>query len=343
MTSPEQYRALKERAAIGAIAPRNAIGVAGKDRAGYLQGLLTNDIQALTPGTGCYAAWLTPQGRMLTDMHVFESGDMILLDVPAASLPATLERLEQFLFSEDVQFADLSETLKAVWVHGPAASSMLEQVLAGASGLAAGLASGLASWPEYHNTRAEFGGVPVVVARVSQLGVPGFVLYIEPARQPDLQRVLVEGGAVVAEHAAIEAARIEAGYPLFGVDMTDETIPLEAGIEDRAISLSKGCYVGQEVIIRVLHRGHGRVAKRLVALRMQGEQPQEVPASGARIFSEAREIGGVTSAASSPQCGPIALGYVHRDFVAPGTRVEVEAGHGRVAAIVSELGKVESC
>ncbi|MBF8300072.1 MAG: hypothetical protein HW394_442 [Acidobacteria bacterium] len=338
MTIPEQYHALKERAAIGAIAPRHAIGVGGKDRAGYLQGLLTNDIEALTPGTGCYAAWLTPQGRMLMDMHVFESGDMILLDVPAASLPATLQRLEQFLFSEDVQCADLSETLKAVWVHGPATPSMLEQVLTGASGLASGLALGLAAWPEYHNTRAEFGGVPVVVARVSQLGVPGFVIYIEPARQPDLERALVDQGAIAAEHAAIEAARIEAGYPLFGVDMTDETIPLEAGIEDRAISLSKGCYVGQEVIIRVLHRGHGRVAKRLVALRMQSEQSQqrEAPASGARIFSEARDIGGVTSAASSPRLGPIALAYVHRDFVAPGTRVEVEMPDGRIAAVVSQ-------
>lgn len=344
MTIPEQYRAIKEGAAIGAIAPRYAIGVAGKDRAGYLQGLLTNDIHALTPGAGCYAAWLTPQGRMLTDMHIFESGDMILMDVPANVLPATLRRLEQFLFSEDVQFADLSGTLQAVWVHGPAAASVLEQALTVASGpvagpaagLASGLVAGLSSWPEYRNARAEFGGVPVVVARVSQLGVPGFVLYIEPAREPDLRRALVEGGAIVAEHAAIEAARIEAGYPLFGLDMTEETIPLEAGIEERAISLSKGCYVGQEVIIRVLHRGHGRVAKKLVALRMAGEQPQAVPVSGARIFSEARDIGGVTTAANSPRFGAIALGYVHRDFVAPGTPVEVEMPDGRTPALVCQ-------
>ncbi len=328
MTTPEHYHALREGAAIGAIAPRNAIGVTGKDRATYLHGLLTNDIQALTPGTGCYAAWLTPQGRMLTDIHVFDSGEMILLDVPADVLPATLQRLDQFLFSEDVQFADLSETLRAVWVHGPAASSMLEEVLTGVAGLA--------SWLEYQNTRAEFGGSPVVVARVSQLGVPGFVVYIEPARQPDLQRALVERGAIAAGPAAIEAARIEAGYPLFGVDMTEETIPLEAGIEDRAISLSKGCYVGQEVIVRVLHRGHGRVAKKLVTLRMQGESTQEVPASGARLFSEARDVGWVTSAASSPQLGPIALGYVHRDFVVVGTRLEVETRPGRVAAVVRE-------
>ena len=328
MTTPEHYRALKERAAIGAVAPRNAIGVTGKDRAAYLHGLLTNDIQALTPGTGCYAAWLTPQGRMLTDIHIFESGEMILLDVPADVLPATLQRLDQLLFSEDVQLADLSETLRAVWVHGPAVSSMLEQVLTGVAEPA--------SWLEYQNTRAEFGGSPVVVAHVSQLGVPGFVVYIEPARQPDLQRALVERGAIVAEPAAIEVARIEAGYPLFGVDMTEETIPLEAGIEDRAISLSKGCYVGQEVIIRVLHRGHGRIAKKLVTLHMQGEQSQEVPARGARLFSEARDVGWVTSAASSPQLGPIALGYVHRDSVAAGTRLEVETGSGRVAAVVTE-------
>ena len=96
--------------------------------------------------------------------------------------------------------------------------------------------------------------------------------------------------------------------------------------------------MGQEVIIRVLHRGHGRVAKKLVALRVQSEQSQrrEAPASGARIFSEARDIGGVTSAASSPRCGPIALAYVHRDFVAPGTRVDVSTSDGRIPAVVCQ-------
>ena len=328
MTTPERYRALKEHAAIGAISKRKAIGLTGKDRATYLHGLLTNDIQALAPGTGCYAAWLSPQGRMVTDMHIFESGDMMLLDVPADLLSVTLQRLDQFLFSEDVQIADLSETLAAVWLHGPAAASTIEDVLTGISGLA--------SWPEYRNARAELGGAPVVVGRVSQLGVPGFVVYADPARGADLQRALVADGATVADTEAIEAARIEAGYPLFGTDMTDETIPLEAGIEDRAISMSKGCYVGQEVIIRVLHRGHGRVAKRLVGLRFRGDQADDMPASGARVFSEARDVGSVTSVASSPRLGPIALGYLHRDFVAVGTQVEVQTKSGRVTAVVSD-------
>ena len=336
-------RALTESAAIGAIAPRNAIGVSGRDRASYLQGLLTNDIQALTPGTGCYAAWLTPQGRMLTDLHVFESGDMILLDVPAAAVAATLQRLDQFIFSEDVQLTDLSETLTSVWIHGPAAPALLEQTLTGIEGLA--------SWPEYHNARATFSGVssilgqrqntpindlrphfPVVVARVSQLGMPGFVVYIEPAGQTDLEHALAGRGAVVAEPSAMEAARIEAGYPVFGVDMTDDTIPLEAGIEERAISFNKGCYVGQEVIIRVLHRGHGRVARKLVALRLEGDAPA---VRGAKIYAADREVGVVTSAAISPELGSIALGYVHRDFTGAGTHLTVEGTAGRVDAVVS--------
>jgi folate-binding protein YgfZ len=319
----DSYRALKEAAAIGAVAPRTAIGVSGKDRAAYLQGLLTNDVQALEAGTGCYGAWLTPQGRMLTDLHIFESGDMILLDVPVGAGPATLQRLDQFLFSEDVQFADLSEALTSVWLHGPQAGALLGQLLT---------VDGLNQWAEYQNARAEFSGSPVVVARVSQLGVPGFCVYVEASRAEDLKQALRAAGATPADPAAIETARIEAGYPLFGVDMTEDTIPLEAGIEGRAISLSKGCYVGQEVIIRVLHRGQGRVARRLIALRIDADPPSR----GAKIWSGDREVGFVTSAAPASRSGTVALGYVHRDFVEPGTRVEIDGGSGRVAALVSE-------
>ena len=316
------YRALKEHAVIGAVAPRNAIGVSGRDRASYLQGLLTNDIQALTPGTGCYAAWLTPQGRMLTDLHVLESGDMILLDVPTAESAATLARLDQFIFSEDVQLADLSGTLTSVWVHGPAAPSTLEQVLTGVGDLT--------SFADYHNARAWFGDASVAVARVTQLGVPGFVVYIDPSRKASLEDALVARGVGVAEHGTIEAARIESGYPVFGVDMTDDTIPLEAGIEERAISFTKGCYVGQEVIIRVLHRGHGRVARKLVAIRVDAEVR-----AGARIYDRDRDVGVVTSAAVSPTFGPIGLAYVHRDFTGQGTRLTVEGESARVAATVT--------
>jgi folate-binding protein YgfZ len=180
----------------------------------------------------------------------------------------------------------------------------------------------------------------VSVARIDQLGVPGYCIYLERAREPQLLSALQASGARVSGGEALEAARIESGYPVFGVDMTETTIPLEAGIESRAISLTKGCYVGQEIIIRVLHRGGGRVAKKLVGLRIDGpaEAGHYVHAieRGAKLLSGDREIGEVTSVAQSPRAGTIALGYVHRDFTAPGTAIQVAAGAGRRSATVTE-------
>ena len=317
MTSPDDYAALHENAVIGAIAPRGQVAVAGPERAAFLQGLLTNDIASLVPGHGCYAAWLTPQGRMLCDLHVLESGDMMLLDVPAADVTAIADRLEQFHFSEDVQIATL-DTLRSVWIHGPEAARLLGH-------------AEYNGWLQYENARTDLAGVSVVVARVDQLGVPGFVIFTNAQQEVAVTRAIAAAGALQATPATLEAARIEARYPVFGVDMTSHTIPLEAGIEDRAISLTKGCYVGQEVIIRVLHRGHGRVARKLVRLQVEGD----APSSQAKVFTGDREIGFITSAAKSPRLGPIALGYLHRDFLTPGTAVEVEVGEGRARAVVS--------
>ena len=309
-----------EGAVIGAVQPRAQLAVAGKDRASFLQGLLTNDIEALEPGTGCYAAWLTPQGRMLTDLHVLQSAGMALLDVPQFAAAATLARLEQFLFSEEVTLNSLEQSLQGLWIHGTQAPAVLQRVLDGAGELE--------PWRDYRHQPTEFRDEPVVVARVDQLGVPGFAVYLPPARVGALTEALSAAGAIAGSPEAIDAARIEARYPLFGVDMTEETIPLEAGIEDRAISTTKGCYVGQEVIIRVLHRGHGRVAKKLVGLSIDGPKPE----SGAKIFAGEREVGRVTSAAVSPGAGTIALGYVHRDFLAPGTELTLASADGPVAA-----------
>jgi folate-binding protein YgfZ len=325
----DDYRAIREDAAIGAIAPRQQIAVAGPERASYLQGLLTNDIPALSAGAGCYSAWLTPQGRMLTDMHVLESGSVILLDVPAETAETTRDRLEQFIFTENVQVEWLAGKMTGVWVHGPRAPAVLERVLGPSQRTGP---TGLAVWRDYQHTQLEFHQQPVSVARIDQLGVPGYCVYLEPSRERELRAALVAAGAREASAEAIDVARIEAGYPVFGVDMTDDTIPLEAGIDDRAISMTKGCYVGQEVIIRVLHRGHGRVARKLVGLRIDGQVPQR----GARLFAADRDVGFVTSAAESPRLGAIAMGYVHRDFVTPGTAIEVATETGRVPASVTE-------
>ena len=316
MTSPDDYAALHEGAAIGAIAPRGQIAVAGPDRASFLHGLLTNDTASLTAGRGCYAAWLTPQGRMLSDLHVLESGDMMLLDVPAAEVGAVATRLEQFHFTEDVQIAALP-SLRAIWIHGPAASRTIGE--------------GYDAWMQYQNARIELAGVPVVIARIDQLAVPGFVIYADAQHQDEVTAALASAGALHATPASLEAMRLEAAYPIFGVDMTTDTIPLEAGIEDRAISMTKGCYVGQEVIIRVLHRGHGRVARKLVRLQVEGDTPPR----NAKVFSGDREVGFITSAGKSPRLGTLALGYLHREFVEAGTAVDVQAGDIRLRAHIN--------
>ena len=158
----QDYRQIVEGAAIGELAPTVQLAVAGADRASFLQGLLTNDIQALKEGSGCYAAWLTPQGRMLTDMHVLESDGMILLDVPAAQADATAARLEQFLFSEDVKLGSLAGALATLWVHGPGAAPALERALDGASGLG--------DWPQYRHAHVAFAGESLVLARDRSVG-----------------------------------------------------------------------------------------------------------------------------------------------------------------------------
>jgi len=321
----DDYAAIREGAGLTIPQDRGRIAVSGRDRATYLQGLLTNDIPALTRGTGCYAAWLTAQGRMTTDMHVLESGDMILLDVPAATRESVLQRLDQFIFTEDVQLGDLTGALAEVTLLGPRAAEIIETTAAGATGLA--------GWPQYANARVEFAGSPLVIARIDRVGVPGYTLYVDVAHAGKLAAALEAGGAVRLSDEALEVARVEAGYPLFGVDMDEDTIPLEAGIEGRAISMTKGCYVGQEVIIRVLHRGHGRVARRLVGFRLRNAATSR----GARVRAGGKDIGVITSSATSPRFGSIALGYVHRDFVEPGTAVDIDASHGVEAAVVSAL------
>ena len=330
MTATADESAVHEGAAIGSISARAQIAVAGPDRATFLQGLLTNDIVALAEGTGCYAAWLTPQGRMLTDMHVLQSSGMILLDVPLSEVNATMARLDQFLFSEDVRIESLAEAMTSVWVHGPQAASVISKIVSGFS-LTAPVESGFSridTWPDYHHDTATFAGNPVSVARIDQLGVPGYCVFLARAIEPQFVAAAVGAGAKVVAADVLQAARIEAGYPLFGADMTDETIPLEAGIEERAISFTKGCFVGQEIVIRVLHRGGGRVVKKLVGLRLTGEA-----VAGARIVSGEREVGVVTSVAKSPRLGAIALGYVHRDFTTPGTSVKVADRDAVVTAL----------
>jgi folate-binding protein YgfZ len=297
MFSLESYQAARTNGGVVRRLDRGVLAVSGADRAVWLQGLLTNDVESLGDGESRYAAYLTPQGRMITDMNVVARGDRMLLDVPAALAGSLRERLDGLIFSEDAHVTDESSRL-LVWTVIDAAVD----------------------------------GTPEGVPYASPKGVP----YVSPYGLRD-----VVGERLPAEFAALsaidldtfEVIRIERGVPKFLADMDDDTIPLEAGIEDRAISFTKGCYVGQEIIVRVTRRGGGRVARRLVSWHA-GDAAGIVPLPGSRIFS-GKDIGRVTSAAFSPGLDHVVgLGYVHRDFAERGTEIAVVWKDARIKALV---------
>ena len=305
MLVADEYDAVRRRAGFRRRDELGRIRVTGADRRSYLHGILTNDIEGLSAGSSHYAALLTPQGRMITDMQAYELGDALLLALPRSLAAAIRDRLDQYIFSEDVQVEDVTDRTVQFGVYGPAAESLVSTL----------------SFPE----------APVVVAS-RDAAVDGFEIIAAAEQSEELQAALTSRGAVEISDETAESLRVEAGIPRFLVDMTTETIPLEAGIEDRAISMSKGCYPGQEVIVRVLHRGGGRVAKKLVGLLMA--EGAAVPATGTMIQDSDREIGRVTSAAHSPRRGrAVALGFVHRDFTTPGTSVRVGGAPAEVVTL----------
>jgi len=315
------YAALRERAAIVDRAGYGRLLLKGVDRRSYLQGLLTNDIEALAPGTGCYAAMLNAQGRMLTDMRVLELGDAVLLDVPAQVTRAIRDHLDNFVFSEDVTVEDVTASRVEIGLYGPRALEVLQ---------AAGTEGAAPSSP-FSVTKVRIAGAEALLVATDE-PVAGFDVVSAAEDGSRIRQALMAAGAETASEEAVETRRIERGRPRFGVDMTEDTIPLEAGLEERAISRTKGCYVGQEVIVRVQDRGHGRVARKLVGLTFDASAA--VPGAGAGIHSAEREIGRVTSSAWSPALErPIALGYVHRDFTEPGTHVNVAGADAVVTAL----------
>ena len=218
------------------------------------------------------------------------------------------------MFSEDVQLGNASDAFSTKAVVGPDAP----RIVSGLTGIAE---DDLAAWPEYGNRRGQFDGHAIILTRIFDGGEPGYDLHVEAASAVGIGQAVEDAGVPALNAETAESLRIEGGIPRFNLDMDQETIPLEAGIESRAISFSKGCYVGQEVIIRVLHRGHGRVAKKLVGLLCDTDA---VPTAGATVVSR-RAVGHVTSSALSGTLNkPIALAYLHRDFLTPGTAVLID-------------------
>ena len=319
MSTMPGYDAARSSAVVVDRSGEGRLRLTGPDRVAWLQGLVTNDVAALQPGQGCYAAYLTPQGRMISDLRILATREALLLDVPTVARATVAARFAQFIITEDVVVEDVTARIARLAVHGPTAAAVL------ARALDVPVAS-LTDLAEHAHVDVEFQDAPVFVAGCYALGGPGFDVYCAAERVTDVAARLFASGARDITADAWDTLRIEAGLPLFGVDMDTETIPLEAGLEASAISQTKGCYVGQEVVIRILHRGGGRVVRRLVAWAADAESTPDasVPVAGMPIGFDGKDIGRVTSAAWSPALRRlIGLGYAHRDHTEPGTKLMV--------------------
>jgi folate-binding protein YgfZ len=316
-----QYRTIEDHAAWADVSARGRLQFEGSDAAAFLHALVTNDVEGLTVGRGTYAAWLTPQGRMISDLRLFRTDTGVLAEVPAGLAGSLLTRFDQLIFSENVRISDLSTSTMAGLVTGGRAA----EVVAEATGAVAGDIEALPVLG--HLTSADYR-----ILRTDDTALPTFQVWTDKKTSG----VFSAGSLETIPDAFLEALRIEAARPLFGVDMTTETIPLEAGLLDRAISQTKGCYVGQEVVVRILHRGGGKVVKHLMQMTFDPSHP-DAPAAGTPLAHDGKDVGAVTSAATSPASGRvIALGWVHRDAAVMGTTLHTPTG--AVATITAFAG-----
>ena len=316
-----QYRTIASGAAWLDASARGRLRFEGPDAASFLHALVTNDVMMLVAGRGVYAVWLTPQGRMITDLRLLRTAEGVVAEVPESMASSLASRFDQLIFSEKVQVFDESEATRQVVVFGNQAAQVVQDVL-GASG---NLAADSSALP----ILGHFTSGDLRVVRTDDVALPNYSIWMPAGRWDAVEAALHNKGAVNdgGTAALFEALRIEAARPRFGVDMTTDTIPLEAGLLDRAISMTKGCYVGQEVIVRIMHRGGGRVVKHLVTL-VSDAGVTAVPEVGTTVLDQGREVGKVTSAAIGPARElVVALAYVHRDSAEAGRRLTLASGH----------------
>jgi folate-binding protein YgfZ len=302
-----EYETLHARAAVFDRSHRGRLRVKGPRAAEMVAGLVTNDVSALVPGQGCYAAALTAKGKIVADVRVLVEEDGILVDTPPRSAAAWAAMVKKFVNPRIAAHRDESASLRDIGIFGATARHVVSEL----TGVPAPALTALAP---YSHLSVQVDDVTLIVVKVPDLDVEGFELIVPTDSFTTLWSRAVATGATPAGLEAWEIARVEAGRPEWGIDMDDNTIPQEANFDElHAISYTKGCYVGQETVARVHFRGH--VNKHLRGVRGTGI---ELIHSGATLHDETgAQVGDVRSAVRSPRLGAIALAMIRRE-VEPG-------------------------
>jgi len=318
-----EYEAVREGGAgiIDLSALRGRIRVSGSEATMFLNGLITNDVKTLAENRWMPAVFPTVQGRLIGAVRVIRGSDpSFLIDTETPSHEAVLKTISRFTLAGDFKVFDVTDETALLSVQGQGAAAILDEVFQ----------LGTSDLPDKGVAQITWQDFPVTIIRASHTAEDGFDVLLDVSRKPELQQALETAGAQPVGEDTFEILRVEAAIARFGQDMDETNVVPETNLDD-AISFTKGCYVGQEIIVRIKHRGH--VAKKLTALRFETDQQVE---PGAVIRSvENQEIGRVTSAVISPKLGSIGLGYVRYEQLAEGTRVVVGDG---IDAIVGMNG-----
>jgi tRNA-modifying protein YgfZ len=301
-----EYGALTERCGLVDRSERGKLALTGGEAREFLHGQVSNDIEALEPGQGCYAAFLTPKGKMLGDLRVLNLGDELFLDTERVSLQALFNMIRNYKLGRDVELHKRTLERGLLSLVGPGAREAV-----GAHDLGP---------TEHDNAAGEIGGVPVRLVATAA----GVDLICDAQRTDELKHAL---DVPAVSEAAAEVVRVESGRPRYGLDLDESVIPQEAGLNERAVSFTKGCYVGQETVARLFYRG--KPNRHLRGLRLS-----EPAATGDALRLGEREVGRLGSSVVSPVHGPIALAIVRRE-ASPGDTLAV--GDSGVTATLVEL------
>lgn len=298
------YEALRESAAWLDLSARGKIRLTGDDRARLLHAMTTNHVQGLKPGEGCYAFFLSAQGRILADVNIFCREDYFLLDVEPELREKLYQHLDKFIIADDVTLEELTASLPTMAIEGPKSTEIL-------SGLGAPI-------PGCAYSNVPWGSS--IVARVSHTGGPGFFVF--GADRDIFERAGVEA----ADAEAANVVRLEYGKPQYGLDIGERFLAQETN-QMHALHFSKGCYLGQEIVERV--RSRGQIHRRLLPLELDTDQP---PVAGTKLQSNGKDAAEITSAAFAPALGKtVALAYVRIDFK-PGDTISGAGFTGTVLA-----------
>ncbi len=292
--------------------------VTGRDRVRWLNGMITNNVRDLPAGHGVYSFLLTPQGRILGDLYAYNRGDFLVLDTDRSQAENLLTILRRYIIMDQVEIANADDKLSAIGIAGPKSREMLNKI-----------GINLSEVKPLQVVEVNWRDVSLTVVGGDLPNLESYEIWLDPGGINRLWQEFVSAGAVPAGSNAFELLRIACGIPRYGQDIRERDLPQETE-QMRALSFTKGCYIGQEIVERI--RSRGAVHRSFTGFRMDGP----LPSPGTKIQVDGKEIAEITTSATLPAKSgelAVALGYVRREALAPGKQIEIGTAKATLADV----------